>query len=331
MLKLKYLFDNVDLAKLALANWTFDRDTLDQDLSMYRISANAIYPFRQNGNICFLRLAPTEEKLEKNLLGELEFIQYLLSHEYPSLEPIKALSGDVLLKLNTPWGEYYASAFRRVNGIPLERTAMTHDILHHYGKALGKLHALSSEFTPGIKKWSHLEALQWIRDVLKEYNAPKAAFSELDAIAFGLAALPIHKNNYGLTHYDFELDNVFYDNSSNSCWVIDFDDGMYHWFALDIEQVFEALADRFNEHELESARSTFIKAYRTEFVYPEEAEASLPLMRRFIDLYKYARLIRCVAEMGEQEPPWMVGLRSKFGDIVKRIELQMIEQHGKPM
>lgn len=62
MLKLKYLFENYNLAKEALKNWEHDTDTLDEMLSQFRISSNAIYPFCQGGKVCFLRLAPTEEK-----------------------------------------------------------------------------------------------------------------------------------------------------------------------------------------------------------------------------------------------------------------------------
>ena len=65
MLKLKYLFENYELAKEALKNWEHDVDTLDQMLSQFRISSNAIYPFTQDGKVCFLRLAPIEEKIEK--------------------------------------------------------------------------------------------------------------------------------------------------------------------------------------------------------------------------------------------------------------------------
>lgn len=45
MLKLKYLYENYDLAKSALENWEYDTDTLDEHLQNFRISSNAVYPF----------------------------------------------------------------------------------------------------------------------------------------------------------------------------------------------------------------------------------------------------------------------------------------------
>ncbi|MDE6977495.1 MAG: hypothetical protein K2P13_10975, partial [Lachnospiraceae bacterium] len=66
----------------------------------FRISSNSIYPFCQNCRVCFLRLAPLEEKLEKNVFGELEFIDYLCSCGYPALEPVPAKKGEICLKLD---------------------------------------------------------------------------------------------------------------------------------------------------------------------------------------------------------------------------------------
>ena len=85
MLKLKHLVENFDLAKEALTHWEHDSETLDKAFTRFRISSNAIYPFFCNGALCFLRLAPAEEKLECNLRGELEFLTYLQEKDFPAL------------------------------------------------------------------------------------------------------------------------------------------------------------------------------------------------------------------------------------------------------
>lgn len=46
-----------------------------------------------------------------------------------------------------------------------------------------------------------------------------------------------------MIHYDFEFDNVFYDDESTTCNIIDFDDAMYHWYAMDIELTLDSLQD----------------------------------------------------------------------------------------
>lgn len=323
MLKLKYLFENYDLAKEALRNWEHDNDTLDNMLSQFRISSNAIYPFCQNGEICFLRLSPIEEKIEKNVFGEMEFINYLLECGYPALKPIRTKTGELCIRLNTEWGKFYAAAFRRVDGVPIEDIEMSNEVMLEYGRALGRLHTLSSEFKPKTKKWTHREALDWIASMLSEYNAPDYVLSELTAIGCELDKLPADYTNYGLVHYDFELDNVFYDREKKACFVIDFDDGMYHWFALDVEQVYDSLQDELSGEALQSAWNEFIRGYKEEHSYTQEMEASRPLMHRFINLYGYARLIRCVAEKFDDEPEWLIGLREKLGKAILQKEASM--------
>ncbi len=317
VLKFKHLFENYDLAKKALENWDHDAEGLDELLSKFRISSNAIYPFSQNGRICFLRLAPVEEKLEKNIFGELEFIEYLNASGYPALVPIESHSGEILLTLDTRWGTYYASSFERVPGVQIEDTGYTDEIMRAYGAALGRLHSLSARFVPNIKKWTHLEALEWTENMLQENDAPPFTLEELQAVRTELAALPMETGNYGLVHYDFEPDNVFYDESTGTCSVIDFDNGMYHFYLLDIERVFASLDDEIPGERSEQAKVEFLAGYRSEYPCPEELMQHLTVMRRFGTLFAYARIFACIDERLQDEPDWLTELRGKL-EIFKR-------------
>lgn len=330
MLRLKYLFENFELAKEALKNWKHDEDTLDKMLSYFRISSNAIYPFRYNGQICFLRLAPVDEKLRKNIWGEMEFIEYLGQHNYPALRPMPTRCGENVIVLDTKWGEYYACAFYKVAGDQIHTTDMSHQVMNAYGKALGKLHSLSSNYIPTIKKWTHNEVLEWIEEVMIEYKAPSYALSELEKVKSNLVNLLQKKDNYGLIHYDFEMDNVFYDEKTKSCSVIDFDDGMYHWFALDVEQVLFSLREELDGKILKHAEEAFMEGYKSEYHYSEESESSRPLMRRFINLFSYARLLQCVAETFDDEPEWLMELRAKLVNCIRELEVEWKEKgNGK--
>lgn len=327
MLKLKYLFENYGLAKEVLKNWVYDVDTIDELLTQFRISSNAIYPFEQKGQMCFLRLAPIEEKMEQNVYGELEFIQYLLKHNFPALQPVPAKNGEICLKLSTEWGEYYASAFQKVSGVQIECLTLTDEVMYQYGKTLGKLHCLSADFKPDTKKWTYVEVLEWIQGTLEEYDSPVFMMNELFAIRNELDLLPQRSDNYGLVHYDFELDNVFYDESTKICSVIDFDDGMYHWFSLDIDQVFDSLAEELDGDNLRSAQQEFLRGYKEEHCYTEEMEQSRRLMRRFVNLYAYARLIRSVADTFENEPDWLIKLREKLNKVISKTEKCVLEKN----
>lgn len=63
MLKLKYLFENFEQAKECLKFYDVCEDCLDEMLSYFRISSNAIYPFRdrKSRETCFLRISSVEK------------------------------------------------------------------------------------------------------------------------------------------------------------------------------------------------------------------------------------------------------------------------------
>lgn len=323
MLKLKYMFENFELAKQTLQNYEYDMERLDEALSWFRISANAVYPFFCSGELCFLRLAPAEEKDFHDIQGEIEFIQHLRACGYPAMEPIPAKNGTYCLSLDTPWGRYYACAFRRVSGKPMEEVEMNDTVLYEYGAALGRLHSLSQSFTPSVRKSSYREALEVMRREFAAGDVPESVRRELTAVSNLLNSLPRTEDYFGLVHYDFEPDNVFWNVKNHQCSVIDFDDGMYHWFTLDVEQVFDCLTEFFEGDALQKAKEQFLKGYRTQHAFTEEMEMSMPLMRRFINLYSYARLRHCLSEPVSEKPEWMMRLETRLRSKLHYLESTM--------
>ncbi|MCL6602852.1 MAG: phosphotransferase [Paenibacillus sp.] len=312
MLKLKYLFNDVNLAEMLLKNWNYDETSLDM-FKHYRISSNAIYPFRCEGRTQLLRFAPISEKLASNILAELDFISYLRDNDYGVLEAVVSNKGEKLVQVETPWGEYFASVFERVSGVQMNHTDSSEPIIYSYGKALGRLHHLSSQYTPGnTKRWSYSDVLDWIEDVLVNFPEETAALMETKILRDYFASIPKSERNFGLIHYDFEYDNVFYDEESNSCNAIDFDDSMYHWYAMDIEQALDSLQDCVPPEIFNPRKQSFMEGYRTEFDVSDDLEVILPACRRFANLYGYARVLRSIAESWDNEPLWLSNLRERL-------------------
>lgn len=312
MLKLKYLYENYDLAKFALKNWEYDMETLDDCLQHFRISSNAVYPFLWHGNMRFLRLSPVSEKIENNLKGELEFLCYLQSRSYPSVIPVASNSGELVVTLDSIWGKYYASVFNGADGNSIEDTDCNDHIVYAYGKALGQLHMLSAEYSPKIRKWTYRDVLLWIGKRLEKYHAPNKMRVELEGVQQGLDVLPQTNDSFGLVHYDFEPDNVFWDETRQCCTVIDFEDSMYHFFLLDLEQALDALLENIPADRKMIAKTTFLRGYQSVKVLEPDYAEKLKLMRRFCNLYSYARLIRCIGEEYPNESDCMVKLREKL-------------------
>ncbi|MBL4934503.1 phosphotransferase [Clostridium sp. YIM B02515] len=318
MLKLKYLFDNKDLAQMILKNWEYDYDDPNL-LKYYRISSNAVYWCKNQGEAFFLRFTPAEEKPMEKILAELEFLSYLRDNGYPAVDTILSKAGNELEVVDTPWGTFYAVAFKKASGKQIAEMSLTKDLIFGLGKALGRLHKLSSEFSPvNNKRNDWKEAACWMEDVLSNFPNETAAKNELSILRTYFSRLPATKENFGLVHYDFEPDNVFYNELTETYNPIDFDDAMYHWYALDIEQSLDSIKEDMPEDQVESSVNEFIRGYRLEYAVSDEMLELLPVFRRYVNLFGYVRILRSAEEKWNNEPDWMESLRIKLENLLNK-------------
>lgn len=318
MLKLKYLFDNENLAQMILENWEYDHDDPNL-LKYYRISSNAVYWCKNQGETFFLRFTPAEEKPKEKILAELEFLSYLRDNEYPAVGTILSKAGNELETVDTPWGTFYAVAFKKAEGKQIARMPLTKNLIFGLGKSLGKLHKLSSKFVPVNNKRDDWEKTAcWMEDVLSAFPDETAAKSELSILRDYFSKLPATNENFGLIHYDFEPDNVFYDEITDTYNPIDFDDSMYHWYALDIEQSLDSIKEDMLEEQVEPSVKEFIKGYRSEYAISDEMLKLLPVFRRYVNLYGYVQILRSVEEKWNNEPDWMTDLRIKLDNSLNK-------------
>jgi len=318
MLKLKYLFDNKDLAQMILKNWEYDYDDPNL-LKYYRISSNAVYWCKNQGETFFLRFIPAEEKSKEKILAELEFLSYLSDNGYPAVGTILSKAGNELESVDTPWGTFYAVAFKKASGKQIAEMSLTKDLIFVLGKALGRLHKLSSEFSPvNNKRNEWKETACWMEEVLSNFPDETAAKSELSILRTYFSKLPATKENFGLVHYDFEPDNVFYNEITETYNPIDFDDAMYHWYELDIEQSLDSIKEDMPEEQIEASVNEFIRGYRLEYDVSDEMLELLPVFRRYVNLYGYVRILRSVEEKWNNEPDWMINLRIKLENLLKK-------------
>jgi Ser/Thr protein kinase RdoA (MazF antagonist) len=105
---------------------------------------------------------------------------------------------------------------------------------------------------------------------------------------------------------------VFYDEATKSCNAIDFDDAMYHWYAMDIEQALESLHDCIPAETYDRKKQCFMDGYVTEFALADDFTDVLPACRRFANLYGYTRVLRSMSEQWDNEPEWLIRLRGRL-------------------
>ncbi|MBE5811188.1 MAG: hypothetical protein E7318_09685 [Clostridiales bacterium] len=300
MLKLKYLVENFDLARMALQLWPHDEATLAERMRYFRISANAVYPYECNGKLCFLRLCPAEEKTLPLIREELRFLSLIREAGCPAMRPIPSLNGECFRHIRSPWGVWYACAFEGVPGVPLEQVELTEEVITRYGEALGQLHRASMDIVIPPARPNFLDLLKWSAAILED--APYAIFRECRDVRDELLKLPRGPFAFGMIHGDFELDNVFWDGEG--CQVIDFDDCMVHFYALDVVIALDELAA--------DAQEAFLRGYRSACPEARIHTEDFPLLRRFRDVYQYARIMHALSERPEEEPDWMPALVSRL-------------------
>lgn len=318
MLPLKHLVHNQELVLSILSNWEHDQNELHL-LERFRISANAVYPFKCAGELRFLRFAPLAEKPADLVCAELDWISYLRASGYSCLAPVLSKQGRRLEVVEMPRGSYVATAFSAVPGRSLESYEMTDEMIRGFGHSLGRLHHLSKDFQPAqCRRPDYQQRLQWMIDVLQTFPEEELARRELELVSEWLAKLPRDAGSFGLIHYDFETDNVFYDEATATFHAIDFDDAVYHWFMMDVVVSLLSYVDEQPSAEFERVMSLFIAGYRSAHELDQVWVERLPGFRRYLRLDGYVRVIYAAREAVPDQPEWMQRLRLRLDALSKR-------------
>ncbi len=316
MMQLKYLVDDRPMVLDILSRWEYDADNLDL-LNHYRISANAVYPFTCGGAVRILRFAPAAEKSLKQVRAELDFLRHLRGNGYPVPNTVFSRQGEEVEVVQTAIGPVYAQVFTRVPGAQLDLDTMDETTAQGWGAALGRLHALSEGYEPdGERRIDWCEQMAWMRGVF-EKNGAQDALAEWERVNAWLSGLPVDRETYGLIHYDFEDDNVFLDAETGIFHAIDFDDALYHWYAVDVAVSLSCLEELPRER-ADWLQAAFLAGYRQQRRLGASWEQRFPHFRRYMALNSCARLLHALGGEAIADPPqWMVQLRAKLDAMLR--------------
>lgn len=330
MLKLKYLYENYELAKEALTFYEYDMDTLEEMLMHFRISSNAVYPFRSadKREIRFLRLSPIVEKPFAQVEAEIHLTRWLLENGFPVMKPVRMNTGKYAEILDTQWGQYTVSCYAKVEGVSLEDAAGDLTLVRGYGVLLGRLHKMMTEYPDAGKHRSYRDLLDEIGERLQKYQAPDVVVREYKEVSGQLTKVSVNRDTYGVVHYDFEPDNVFYDSKSGKFSVIDLDDAIQCWYALDIVRALDGLGDVVETENLQQAERIFLNGYSSEKLLSQEQIQSFSWMRRLVHLQEYATLLHVLSEPVEEMPEWMVLLIQKLKYKRQQLENEMRNRYA---
>ncbi|MFW5981299.1 MAG: phosphotransferase enzyme family protein, partial [bacterium] len=276
--------------------WGYDEGTV----KYFRSSANFIFIFRREGEDYYLRFNHSDERDKDSIKEEIKLLNYLNGETSNVVKPIKSKNNNYIESVETDLGEYYAVVFEGLKGKQYEIEDINTEQYYIWGKALGNLHKLINTIPNDttIKRNSWKNHLNFVEDNLPEDEI--LAKKELKEVKKWIDSLEITDENYGLIHFDFELDNLRWENNKIS--ILDFDDCSYHWYVADITF---ALRDLFEDN-IDLTNTTFkefVKGYESEFKIDKKLLNELSWFMRFHNLFTFTKLTRSIDILDSPDVP----------------------------
>ncbi|MBN2046813.1 MAG: phosphotransferase [Anaerolineaceae bacterium] len=309
-----------ETAHQALAHWQADADSLQE----FRYSANAIYIFRCDGEVRFLRLTHDAARTKTELAAELALIEHFNASGLRAARPVSSQTGSLIEEVTSEVGHFYAVVFEAAHGKQLEAESLTDVQIRAWGETMAKFHLaaeqLNAKGTLARRDWRAELALfeSWLPE---EDEDARRMFSEAAA---WLASLPAGAQDAGLIHYDFELDNLFWDGAGFT--VIDLDDAALYPFAADIAFAFDDVFE-LPQAARERVVDGFLDGYRSERPLSDEWVERIHLFVKLMRLLKFTRVLHSLeGARPELDPEWLKGLRGRFQQRVEAARASMVGQ-----
>ncbi|MBE4909081.1 phosphotransferase [Bacillus luteolus] len=293
-------------AEQLLEKWGYD----EKEVYYYRGSANFIFVFKREGQWHFLRCNESTERNLEDYQSELEILQLLENSSVRVTKPIRSKDGNLIETILTELGTYHCVVFEALNGEQLELEQLDENGYFSWGKTLGQLHQAFMKLPISLKESrpSWRDHIQFIKDTVPADEI--SFYQELHVVEEWLTNLPITDETFGLIHYDFELDNLKWNEQGIS--ILDFDDSVQHWYVADIAY---ALRDLF-EQEVDlyhPSFTQFMKGYSSENSVNLDLLTDLVWFMRLHHLVTFAKLYRSLDISNEDtNPKWLSELVSKF-------------------
>ena len=294
------------VAAQILARWAHDHGSA----RFFRSSANFLYVFRREGRRHFLRFAHGAERSRDAVEAEVALLRWLAGVGIAVVLPVRSTQGNLVETIDTDRGTFQAVVFPAVEGVQYDIGDLDGTRFHEWGAALGRLHAAMNDCPLVISR-----ARGTWRDRLEQArrSVPARAASvreELDRITTALTDLPMGRDTSGLIHFDFELDNLVWGDST--IHVLDFDDCAHCWYEADIAFALRDLFDGGADHDDPAVRE-FIRGYATHRPVEADVLAQLPLFSRLANLLTYASIARALDLVEDPDhPDWLRGLMGKL-------------------
>ena len=279
----------------------FNDDILQSAMQRYAIAPGHIrlldgfesfmFEFERGAQEYILRLAHSLRRSESLILGEADWINYLVAGGVSAAQVVPSDRGRLVESIDDArGGNFLATAFARAPGRPPRQVGWTPDLYETYGRLLGRMHALTQHYQVTDPAWRRPE---WDDPLMldAERNLPASqalAIERHRQVVEHVQSLSRDPASYGLIHFDAHAGNLLVDQSG-AITLFDFDDCLYGWFAYDLAIVLFYMVTHVDDAPSVAGKflPPFLRGYRRENRLDPAWLHEIPwfLKLREIDLY----------------------------------------------
>lgn len=206
---------------------------------------NVVYNCEKEGvSAKILRIAYLNDRSREDLLGEVEYIQYLFEHGGSVSNVISSRKGNLLEEITHNNHSFFICLFEKARGKMLvenhyqyrEGVPIT-EYYYNCGKVLGKLHQLSKGYAPVHRRYSFFDKynVEYI-DNLIPGTLPLLKEKMVELLKT-LEGLDKSSESFGMVHFDYNDGNYMIDFDTGQITVFDFDNSCFCWYMYDLANV----------------------------------------------------------------------------------------------
>lgn len=256
---------------------------------------NIVYEYTKDSQNYILRFVHSAHRTCDLVEAEIEFIDYLYHNGGNVSQVVLSENGNTIEKIDGINNDYFVvTSFVKAKGALVKVSEIDDEFNYRFGKAVGKLHALTKTFSP-VKRRHQWHEENLIVDLAQRYLKKEDAFviDKLDNLVAKLKKLPMDIDSYGLIHTDLHFGNIFVDGEAFT--FFDFDDSCYKHFISDIAIIIfyqfgtQNLSDSEKEEKTLKLLKHFCKGYL------EVNDLSYKWFDHLIDFLKLREIIQYVA------------------------------------
>lgn len=247
-----------------------------------------------------IRIAFLDDRSREDMLGEVEYIQYLFEHGASVSDVVSSQKGNLMEEITCNDHSFYVCVFNKARGKMLVENNYRYrqgvpitEYYYNCGKVLGKMHQLSKAYTPVHRRYSFFDKYdaEYINGLIPD--SLSMLKEKLFELLRTLEGLDRTHESFGMVHFDY----------SDGNYMIDFDNSCFCWYMFDLASVWthgvgwvQFVQDVGKRKKfMEDYFETVLTGYRSETENDNSMLEKLPLfinaciMENIIDAFEVAR------------------------------------------